>query len=160
MLDEQRIEGDPVAPVEEFAEPGLGLLGPVRADDPQPIRDAVDVGVDRDRRDPVREDEHAVRGLRADPRQRGQLVERRRDRPPEPVEERARAVPDRARLDVVESGPTDQGFDRPGRGAGERRGVGVAGEQARRRDIGVLVARALGEDRSDQDLKRVLGVVA
>jgi hypothetical protein len=86
VLDEERVEGDPVATVDEVAQPILGLLGGAGPDDAEAVGDPVDMRVDGDRGDPVAEDEDAVRGLRPDPGQRGQLVERPRNVPREPVE--------------------------------------------------------------------------
>ena len=160
MLHEQRVERDPVRSVQDVAETGLGLGRGPRADDPEPVDDPVDVGIDGDRRDAVAEDEHAVRGLRPDPREIGQRLEGRGDLPSVPREERPGAVADDPGLHVVETGRPDQRFDRPGGGAGERRGVGVAREQAGARGIGVRVAGPLGKDRTDEHLERVLGVVS
>ncbi len=159
MLDEQGIERDPVPLVDHRAEPRLGLLGGPGPDDPEPVRDAVDVGVDRDRGDPVAEDEHAVRGLRAHAPQREEVLHRPRDVAVEPVEELPGRVPDHPGLDVVEPGRPDQRLDRADPRRGEAPDVGVAREKERARAIGVLVPRPLREDRPDQDLERVLRVV-
>jgi hypothetical protein len=66
VLDEERIDRDPVARIDRLAESRFGLFGSPGPDDAETVRDAVHVGVDRDRRDPVAEDEDAVRGLGAD----------------------------------------------------------------------------------------------
>ena len=159
MLDEPRIEGDPVLPGDDAREGELGRLGGLRADDPEPVRDAVDVGVDRDRRDPVAEDEDAVRRLRADRREGDEVVVPPRHLAVEPIEELPGAGADGPRLHPVEARRADQRLDR-GRGRGrERRGVREAGEQEGGRPVGVRVLRPLREDRSDQDLERVRGVV-
>ena len=160
MLDEERVERDPVLRVEHLAQRRFGLLGGPGPHDAEPVRDAVDVRVDRDRRDPVAEDEDAVRRLRADPGQRRQRLEAARDLPVEPVEHRRGAGPDHAGFDPVEAGRPDQRLEVGRTRPGERRGVGVAREEARARDVGVRVARPLREDRADQHLERVLGVVA
>ena len=159
MLDEERVERDPVAFRDDLPEANLGLLGRAGPDDPESVRDAVDMRVDGDRRDPVAENEDAVRGLGSHARERSELVERPGHGPAEPVDDLASALADHARLDVVEAGRPDQRLDLAGPRGGEARRVRVAGEEARAREIGVLVARTLGEDRSDQDLERVLRVV-
>lgn len=160
MLDEQRVERDPVALGHHLAQAGLRFLGSSGAHDPEAVRDPVDVGVDGDRRDPIAEDEHAVRRLRPDPGERRELGKGPRDGPAEPREYLARAVADEVRLRVVEPGPSDQRFDlgRPRRR--EARRVRVPSEEERARPVGRLVPRSLREDRADQHLERVLGVVA
>jgi hypothetical protein len=119
----------------------------------------VHVGVDRDRRDPVAEDQHAVRGLRADARERRQLLEGLRYRTVEPVPDLSRDDPEHAGLHVVEAGHPDERLDVGALRAGERGSVREPGEETRARDVRVRVARALREDRADEDLERVLGVV-
>ena len=160
MLYEERVQRNPELPVHELSEGGLGLLGGPGADDAEAIRDPMHVRVDRDRGDPVAEDEHAVRGLRPDPGKRGQLLERPRDPPPEPLEDRSGAVADHPRLDAIEPGRPDQGLDRVGAGPRERDRGREGREEAGARDVRVRVARPLREDRPDQHLERVLGVVA
>lgn len=159
MLHEQRVEGDPVLPREDLAQPRLGLLGRPGANDTEAIRDPVDVGVDRDRGNAVAEDEHAVRRLRPDRRERRQRFEGARHDPAEPGEDLPRARPDRTGLGVVEPRSPDQRLDRPGGGAGEGGRVGKAGEEPRAGRVGRLVPGPLGEDRPDQHLERILGVV-
>ncbi len=160
MLHEERVERDPVAGVDRGPQPGLGLLGGPGPDHPQPVRDAMDVGVDGDRRDAVAEDEDAVRGLRTDPRKRRELLERAGDLAAEPVEEVARARADRPGLRPVEADRPDQRLDRSRPRGRERTRVGEPCEQPRGGDVGLLVAGALGEDRPDQHLERVGRVVA
>lgn len=160
MLDEERVERDPVPSVEDRAEPFLGLGRGPGAQDAEPVRDAVDVGVDRDRGDRVAEDEHAVRRLRADAGKRYEGVVGARDLAPEPLEDRPSALADHAALRPVESGRADQRLHLVRRGTGERARVGEPGEQPGRRNVGVRVPGALREDRADQDLEGVLRVVA
>jgi hypothetical protein len=160
VLDEQRVERDPVLRVDRPGEGPLGLLRRSRSDDPEPVRDPVDVRVDRDRRDPVAEDKDAVGRLGPDALQGRQLVERPGDHAPEAVEEVPGDLVDDPRLRVVESGPSDERLDRGRRSGGERWRVGVPGEQERARHVRRFVPRPLREDRPDQDLERVLGVVA
>jgi hypothetical protein len=160
MLDEQRVERYPVRLGQRFSQPNLGLLRGPCADHAEAVRDAVHVGVDRDRWDPVAEDEDAVRGLGPHAGQRQQLLQCPGHDAPEPLEHRGRARADRARLGVVEAGTVDQRFYRARRGAGETRGIGVPREEPRARDVRRFVARPLGEDRPDQHLERVLRVVA
>jgi len=159
VLDEQRVHRDPEARVDPLAERRLRLLGRPGPDDAEPVRDPVDVRVDRDRRDPVAEDEHAVRGLRPDPGERDELVERARDRPSEPPEDLAGAGADDPRLDPVEPSRADEPLQLGRPGPGEGRRVREPAEQERARPVGVRVARALGEDRADEHLERVLGMV-
>ena len=159
MLDEERVEGDPVPGVDDLPETGLRLRRGPGPEDPEAVDDAVDVGIDRDRRYRVAEDEDAVRGLRADPGERGQLVERPGNHSSEALEELPGALSDRPPLDVVEAGRADQSLDRPGIRPRERRGVRVPREELGARDVRVRVPCPLGEDRSDEDLERVLGVV-
>jgi hypothetical protein len=160
VLDEQRIERDPESLGHDAPKRGLRLLRGTRADHPEAIRDAVHVRIDRDRRRVVAEDEHAVRRLRPDPRERGEFLEGTGNGPAEPVEDLDSAVPDRFRLRVVEPHLADQRLDRLRGCARERRRVGVAGEQSRARDVGHLVARPLREDGPDEHLERVLGMIA
>ena len=160
MLDQERVDRNPVALGDPFAQGLFRLFGRAGPDHTESVRDPMDVRVDGDRGDPVPEDEHAVRGLGADPVERGELLKGPRNLPPESVEELRRAVADYARLDAVETGGPDEGLDLGGFRAGERGRVGEPGEQARARDIGVRVAGPLGEDCSDQHLEGVLGVVA
>jgi hypothetical protein len=160
VLYEQGVEGNPVRRVDDFAQCGLGSLRAPGSDDAQAVRDAVHVRVDGDRGDAVPEHEHAVRGLRAHAGEGHQGLVGARDLPPEPLEDLPGARPDHPGLDPVEPGRADQGFEGGRRGPGERRGVRVPGEQALARRVGVRVPRALGEDRSDEHLERILGVVA
>jgi hypothetical protein len=117
------------------------------------------VRVDRDRRDPVSEDEDAVRGLGTDAGKRGQLLEGPGDRAGEPVEDLVRDDPKHVGLHTVEAGHPDQGLDVGPLRTGERRSVREPGEETGARNVGVRVAGALREDRADEDLERVLGVV-
>jgi len=160
VLDEQRVQRDPVPLVDRATERRLRLLGRPGADDPQPVRDPMDVRIDRDRREPEAEDEDAVGGLRRDRREGDQLVVLPRDLAAVAPEDLLRDRADRAALRPVEADRPDQRFQHGGPGPGETLGVGEPGEQASARDIGVRVAGPLGEDRADEDLERVLGVVA
>ncbi len=160
MLDEQRVQRDPVPNVDRLPQGRLGLLGALRPHDPEAVRDPVDVRVDGDRGDPVPEDEHAVRRLRSDAAESGEgRVVPGRD-PAELVPDRARDLPDYLRLRPVEPRRPDETLHLGGRRAREGVRVGVPGEQGRARAVGVRVLRPLREDRPDQDLERVLGVVA
>ena len=160
MLDEERVHGDPVLPGEHLAQALLRLLRRPSADDAEPVRDPVDVGVDRDRRLSVAEDQHAVRGLGSDPGQRQQLLHRAGHLARESREDLARAVPDRAGFGVVESRLPDQRLDRRRSCAGQSRRVREPREQAGARDLRRRVPSALGEDGADEHLERVLRVVA
>ncbi len=160
MLYEERVERDPPRGVDARAERRLRLLRGARSHNPEAVRDAVDVGVDRHRGDAVAEDEDAVRGLRSDPGEARELGEGARDRPAEPLLDRPRARPDRPALGPVEPDRADQRKELVGAGGRERPRVGEPGEEARRGAVRRLVARPLGQDRPDQDLERVLGVVA
>jgi len=160
VLDEQGVDGDPVLRVDLRREVPLGLLGRPGPNDPEPVRDPVDVGVDRDRRYPVPEDEDAVRGLRADAGHRRELVERPRDRPLESVPDLDRDPTQHPGLRVVEPGAADQPLDLPHGSVGERIRVRIPGEEPFAGHVGRLVPRALREDRSDEDLEGILRVVA
>jgi hypothetical protein len=87
VLNEERVEGDPVTGVDPLAEGGFGLLGRAGPHDAEAVRDPMDVRVDGDRRDPVAEDEHAVRGLGPDPGEGDERLELPRNGPSEPVED-------------------------------------------------------------------------
>jgi hypothetical protein len=113
MLDQERVERDPVSAIDASSERRLGLFGRARADDPEAVRDAVDVRIHRDRGDPVAEDEHAVRGLRPDPGESDQLLERPRDLAVPSVEDDAGTGTDDLRLRVVEPRRADQPLHRP-----------------------------------------------
>jgi hypothetical protein len=160
VLDEERVDRDPVLPVDRPGEGPLGLLRSPRPHDPESVRDAVDMGVDRDGRDAVPEHEDAVRCLRTDAAQGRELRERPGHLPAEPVEDLTGDLADHPSLGVVEPRPADEGLDRRRGGTGERGRVGVLGEQEGARDGRRFVPGALGEDGAHQDLERVLGVVA
>ena len=160
MLDEQRVDRDPVAGVYGRAEALLGLLRGRRAHDPEAVGDPVDVGVDGDRRDPVAEDEDAVRGLRPDAGQREQRLVVPGHRSPVLLEDRPRARADDPALRPVEADRPHDRLEHPRVGSGERPRVREPCEEPGARDVGVRVARPLGEDRPDEHLERVLGVVA
>jgi hypothetical protein len=159
VLDEERVERDPEPRVDGGSQSVLGLLGGAGAHDPEPVRDPVDVGVDGHGRDPVAEDEDAVRGLRADPGEARERLKVPRHLPPEPVEESLRAAADPLALRTVEADGPDQALDLLAVGPCERPRVREPLEQPCARDVRLLVPRALGEDRADQHLERVLGVV-
>jgi len=160
VLHEERIQREPVPLRDDPTQRGLRLLGAPRAHDAEAVGEAVDVGIDRHSGDAVAEHQDAVRGLRTDPGKARQLLERPGDALGESLEERAGARLDRAGLGPVEADRPDQPLDR--RGARGRQGprVGEPREQAGGGDVGLLVARSLGKDGSDQHLERVLGVVA
>jgi hypothetical protein len=160
VLHQERIERDPVLPVDDLAQPGFRFLGRLSTDDAEPVRDPVDVRVDRDGGDPVAKDEHAVRGLRPDAGERRQLIERRRHRTPEPVEDRPSAGANRPGLDAVEARRADQGLDIPGRGAGERSGVGIPVEESSAGRVRVRILGPLGKDGAYENLERILRMVA
>lgn len=159
MLDEQRVHGDPKAWVHPFPQGRLGLFGSAGPHDAEPVRDAMHVRVHRDRRDAVPEDEHAVGGLRSDAGKRGEFLERPGHGAAETVEDLLRARPDRARLHPIVSGRADERLDLGRLRSGQRDRVREPGEQPGARMGGVRVPRTLGEDRPDEDLERVLGVV-
>ncbi len=160
MLDEQRVERDPVPRRDDRPQALLGRLRAGGPHDAEPVGDPVHVGVDRDRRDPVAEDEHAVRGLRPDAAEPDELVVRPRDLAAVPLEDRPRDVADHAALRPVEPDRTQDRAQVPLGGVGEAPRVGIAGEQIGRGAVGVGVPGPLREDRADQHLERVLGVVA
>jgi len=159
VLDQERVERDPVARVDRRTQLSLGFLGRARPDYPEPVRDPMNVRVDRDGGNAVPEHEDAVRRLGTDPGERRELVEGTRHLAAEPVEDLAGAGPDRPRLRSIEADRTDQRTDLARAGRGERRGVRESSEQPRRGDVGLLVPRALREDRSHEDLERVDRVV-
>jgi hypothetical protein len=107
VLDEQGIERNPVTLGYDFSQASFGLFRGARTDHAKPVRDAVDMGVDRNRRDTVTEHKDAVRGLRSDSRERNEFVVRPRDPPVETVPDRAGAVSDHAGLNVIESRRAD-----------------------------------------------------
>jgi hypothetical protein len=160
VLHEERVEGDPVRRVDRRAQGGLGLLGGPRPYDAEAVCDPVDVGVDRDRGDAVAEDEHAVRRLRPDPGKGRQGLERAGHLAAEPLEDLLRDRADDARLHPVEPRRADPGLDRGGARPREGGGIRVPREEPGARRVGVGVPGALGEDRADQHLERVLGMVA
>jgi len=159
VLDEQRVDGDPEARVHPLAELRFGLLGRSGAHDAETVGDAMHVGVDRDRRDPVPEDQDAVRGLGTDARKGGELLEGPGHGTAEALEDLVRDLPEDPRLHVIEAGHPDERLDLGAPRSGERGRVREPSEEARARDVRVRVARSLGEDRADQHLERVLGVV-
>lgn len=160
MLNKKWVDRDPVLAGQHLAEAFLGLFGGSGAHDAEAVRDPMHVRVDGDRRDPVAEHEHAVRRLRADPGHRRQLFEGPGRTPAEPVAHFDRDPSEDAGLGVVEPGPVDKPLDLPHRGLRQGVRVRVPGEQVRAGDVGGFVPRALGEDRPDQHLERILRVVA
>jgi hypothetical protein len=86
VLDQQGVERQPVPLGNDPSERRLGLFGAVRADDAQPVREPVHMGIDRYRRRAVPEDEDAVRRLRADAGEREELLESPWDLPAESLE--------------------------------------------------------------------------
>jgi hypothetical protein len=159
VLHEQGVERDPVALGEPGPQPFLGLLRRAGPNDSQPVRDPVDVGIDRDGRDSVAEDEDAIRGLRTDPGKGDELLERVGNLSGEPVEYRPSAGPEGPRLLPVESDDSDERLDLRRGSPRERRSIGIPREEPGRRDVGLLVAGPLGKNRSDQHLERVLGMI-
>ena len=160
MLDEQGVDGDPVPRVDPFSQRSLGLFGRPGPHDAEPVRDPMDVGVHRDRRDPVAEDEDAVRGLRPDAGERHERFKVAGDHSAEPLQDLGRHPAEDPGLHPVEPRRPDQWFDLGRGGAGERRRVREPLEEAGACDVGVRVAGPLREDRADEDLERVLCVVA
>gem|GEM_PF-2203902 len=159
MLHEEGVQRDPVPDVHDLPQAGFRFLGRARADHAEPVRDAVDVRVHGDGRDPVAEHQHAVRGLRSDPRQGGELLERTGYRATESVQDHPGTLPDHSGLDPIEPGGSDQRFDVARTGRGQRHGIRKASEQARARRIRVRVPGPLGEDRSHEHLEGILSVV-
>jgi hypothetical protein len=159
VLYEERVERYPVRLRENAAEGLLGLLGRFRSNDAETVRDPVDMRVDGDRGQSVPEDEHAIRRFRADPRERGELLERRRDLTPEALEDLGGTGADRPRLRAIEPDVADQGFEGLRGRPRERRGVGELREESGARPVGHLVPGALRKDRPDQHLERIFGVV-
>ena len=123
MLDQERIDRYPEPGIDALPERSLGLLRGPGPNDAKTVRDPVHVSIDRDRRDAVAEDEDAVRGLGADPGERGELLEGPGDDPVEALEELARARSDHAGLDAVESGRPDEPLDLGGASVAERGSV-------------------------------------
>jgi hypothetical protein len=160
VLHEERVQRDPVAGVDDRAQPLLGLLGRPGPHDAQSVRDPVHVGVDRYRGDPVAEDEDAIGGLRADAGEARELGQGPRDFATEPPEDLLRAGADGPGLRSVEPHRPDERLDRRRAGRRERPGVGEACEQRGGGDVGLLVPRALRQDRPHQDLERIGRVVA
>jgi hypothetical protein len=160
VLHQKGIERDPVAGVHPLAERGLGLFGCPGSDHAEAVRDPVHVRVDRDRRDAVAEDEDAVRGLRSDAGDGGELVEGPRDRASEAFEDLPGAVPHDLRFHPIEPRRSDERLDLRRPRAGERGGVREPGEEPGARRVRVGVPGTLRKDRADEHLERVLGVVA
>lgn len=159
MLHEEGIERDPVPHGDRSTERLLRLLGPLGPDDPEPVCDAVHVGVDRDRRDSVAKDEDAVRRLGPHPGQARQLRERPRHRPPKALEERASVPGQDSGLRAIEADRPDQRFDVGWLRPSEELHGRISREQPRARGIGRLVPCPLRENRADQHLERVFGMV-
>jgi hypothetical protein len=159
VLHQEGVERDPVPLGYDLSKPFLRLLRGPGAHDAEPVRDPVDVGVDRDCRDPVAEHQDAVRRLRSDVREAEQLLHRPGNDPVEPVEDLARAVANRARLRPVEAGLPDERLDRSRFGGRQTHGIGISREQPGARDVRRLVPSSLRKDRPDQYLEGVLRVV-
>ena len=160
MLDQERVHRDPEAGVDPCPQARLGLLRGPALDDAEPVGDPVDVGVDRDRRDPVAEHQHAVRGLRPDAGERHELFERAGHGARVPGEDLPGAGADGPSLRPVEPYGPDEALELPRVRPREARRVREPREQTRAGNVGRLVPRPLGEDRADQHLERVLRVVA
>ena len=130
----------------------LHRVGLVR--EPQPVREPRHVRVDDHTRDPVGVPEHDIRGLPSDAPQRGQLLERARYIPAMLGHDVGARLADRLRLVAEEPRRVDRLLERSLVGGGERRGVGIRGEQRRRHLVDALVGALGGEDRRDQQLER------
>ncbi len=111
MLDQERVERDPVALGDGATERLFRLFRGAGTHEPEPVRNAVDVGVDRDRRDPVAEDQNAVRRLRPHPREARELGKGTGDVSVEALEDRSSAPGQGAGLRAVEPSRPDQGLD-------------------------------------------------
>src|SRR5579875_1236111 len=119
VLDQERVQGDPEPPIEDLPQPGLGLLWTGGEYNPEPVRDAVDVGVDRHPGDPVAEDQDAVRRLGADPGEGGELGQGSGNPAREPFEDLPGDPGEKTGLGPVEPGRPDQRLDLVGGGPGE-----------------------------------------
>jgi hypothetical protein len=160
VLDQERVQRDPEARVDRPAQRRLGLLRGPRPDDAETVSDAVHVGVDRDRRDAEAEDQHAVRRLRTDRRERDELLEGPRDLPTVAVQDLLGDRPDRTALRPVEPHGPHERLKVGRRGPREPARVRVPSEETGAGDVGVGVTGSLREDGADQDLERVLCMVA
>ncbi len=143
MLDQERVERDPVASGDGATERLFRLFRGAGAHEPEPVRNTVDVGVDRDRRDPVAEDQDAVRRLRPYPREARELGKGTGDVSMKALENRSSAPRQDTGLRAVEPGRPDQGLEVGRTRAREELRVRVAREQPGAGDVGRLVPRPL-----------------
>jgi hypothetical protein len=128
VADQADVEGVGVGRGDNRLEPLVRPLGrDLRPDQPETARDPVDVRVDRDRRPPELEQQHAGGRLRPDARQGPQRgasrlelepLERGEVEPPLSLDDRVEALLDPARLEVGQAADPDRG--------GQRRLVGRA----------------------------------
>ncbi len=135
----------------------FGLLGLRGAHPAQAIRDAMDVDVHADVAAALEpEDQHEVRGLATDARQRHQLLHRRRHTAIEVGDEHLAARFHVPRLVAIEANRIDQPLDLGDREPGHRSRRASPLEQARRRGVRGRVLRARGQKRRDQYLEWIL----
>src|SRR5262245_38364682 len=136
----------------------VNLVGIVRARETQALRDAEDVGIDRDGRLAERIAEDHVRGLEPDAGKRHERIARARNFPAVLVLERLRHRDERAGLRAIEPGRADFLFERGRLGPGVVACPGVLLEQSGRDHVHALVRALRREDRGDQELERGLEV--
>src|SRR5262245_65721562 len=156
-LDEMRRER-PLLFGEHVDELIVNLVGVVRAREAQALRDAEDVGIDRDGRLAERVAEDHVRGLEPDAGKRHEGVARARNFPAVLVLERLRHRDDRAGLRAIEAGRADFLLERGRLGPSVIACPGVLLEQSGRDHVHALVRALRREDRGDQELEWSLEV--
>ncbi len=159
MLDQERVQRNPVDPGQRPAQLRLGRLGRGGPDGAETVRDPVDMGVDGDPGEAEPEDQDAVRGLRADAGERRERLQRLGDPAAGVGEQPAGALPDVPGLGPVEPDRPDPALDLPERRGGQGGGVRIPLEERPGGAVGVRIPGPLGEDGADQDLERVDGMV-
>jgi len=134
----------------------LGFLRSFRPHPAEPVRDAVHVRVDADVAAALEgKYQHEVRRLAADARQRQQLLHRARHFSTEGFDEHPAGRPNVPRLVSIEADGIDEALDRPDRQVRHGRWRARGLEEPRRCGSRGLVLRARGQQRADEDLKRI-----
>src|SRR5688572_165427 len=157
--DQIKIEQRPPPRLGRAIERLLGLFRLPRLHPAETIRDPMHVRVHADVLAALEaENQHQVRRLAADTRQHHQLLHRRRDPAPEPLDEHLAAGFYMARLVAIEADGIDQLLDLPHLEPRHRPRRAGPSEQPCGRRVRRRILRARGEQRRDEDLKRILGL--
>lgn len=143
----------PMRPRHDLHELALHLVGSRGTYEAQPVCDAEDVRVDRDRRGSERDGKDDVRGLAADAGQAEKVLHAARHLAVESRDDLARCADDAFGLGPEKSTRVDVGFELAGRERSERLRRGELPEQRRGDQIDARVRALRRQNDSDQQLE-------